>query len=249
MGKVRPEAALRAGWDLVVVRGVVFLAAVAACWLLLGIVAALDIPVWLAWVLGTPLFIALAAGPIAAMMKISEDVPWALWALLPFLVVLGAMAIALPGDHYLSVFGERVTATVADREWVETYSRRSGRDQYYVYVLHGPDGQVLAEDFRTLHDRTLEVGAPVEMLVDPRGVVAPRAPAADPGFVRMLTWVSGGWIVLMTVVLSVMGELRRRGMRPKGSGGPGGSGRPGGAPGAGSPGKTGAPGKKRRRGR
>ncbi|MBB2912515.1 putative membrane protein YgcG [Streptosporangium becharense] len=217
MDKTLQEAELRAGWGLVVVRGTSFLAAVAVLWLLLGVVVAVDIPSWVEFVVGGVLFVTLMFGPVFAMMKISEDVPWALWALLPFLVALGGTAIALPGDHYLRTFGEQVTATVVDREWVEGRKRR---DDHYRYVLHDPDGRPLVDDHTTSGD-PLEVGETVEMLVDPLGVVEPRPPASQ-GVMETATWISGGWIALMTVVLSVMGERRRRRMRPKR---PGGSGR------------------------
>lgn len=188
-----------------------FLAAIAASWWLVGIIFALGS----GWsFLGGLLGLALVGCALVVLDEISEDVPWALWGTLPFLAVLVFFGMFLPGDYYLSTFGEPVTTTVAERTWVE--GRRSNSD-YYRYVLRGPDGRLLEEvikDYR--NEPPLEIGAPVEMLVDPRGVFEAREPQELGSFTFL--WVPAAGVVLMTIVLSVMGELRRRTMLPKGSG-------------------------------
>ncbi|MEV4528011.1 hypothetical protein [Streptosporangium sp. NPDC049304] len=205
------EAALRAGWWRVVGRGVLFLAATVTSWWLIGIVFALGS----GWsFLGGMLGLALVGCALVALVGISEDVPWAVWGTFPFLAVLLLSGMFLPGDYYLSTFGEPVTTTVAERTWVE--GRRSHRD-HYRYVLRGPDGRLLDEVIKNYRDDSpLEIGAPVEMLMDPLGVFEAR----EPQELRSLTvlWVSAAGVVLMTIVLSVMGELRRRTMLPKGAG-------------------------------
>ncbi|MER5624216.1 hypothetical protein ABT061_24585 [Streptosporangium sp. NPDC002544] len=205
------EAALRAGWWRVVGRGVLFLAAMAASWWLIGIIVALGS----GWsFLGVLLGLALVGCALVVLVGISEDVPWAVWGTFPFLAVLLLTGMFLPGDYYLSTFGEPVTTTVAERTWVEG---RKSKDDHYRYVLRGPDGRLLEEVIKNYRDEPpLEIGAPVEMLVDPRGVFEAREPS-ELGSLTVL-WISAAWVVLMTIVLSVMGELRRRTMLPKGSG-------------------------------
>ncbi|MEV4748279.1 hypothetical protein AB0K21_18050 [Streptosporangium sp. NPDC049248] len=205
------EAALRAGWWRVVGRGVLFLVATAASWWLIGIIFALGS----GWsFLGVVLGLALVGCALVALIGISEDVPWAVWGTFPFLAVLLLIGMFLPGDYYLNTFGEPVTTTVAERTWVE--GRKSHRS-HYRYVLRGPDGRLFEEVIKkNRYEPQLEIGAPVEMLVDPLGVFEAR----EPGGLKSLAvlWISVAGVVLMTIVLSVMGELRRRTMPPKGSG-------------------------------
>ncbi|MEU0483183.1 hypothetical protein ABZ260_28845 [Streptosporangium sp. NPDC006013] len=188
-----------------------FLAAIAASWWLIGIVFALGS----GWsFLGVLLGLVLVICSLVVLVGISEDVPWAVWGTFPFLAVLLLTGMFLPGDYYLSTFGEPVTTTVAERTWVE--GRRS-KDDHYRYVLRGADGRLLEEVIKNYGDEPpLEIGAPVEMLVDPRGVFEAREPS-ELGSLTVL-WISAAGVVLMTIVLSVMGELRRRTMLPKGSG-------------------------------
>ncbi len=199
-------AVLRAGWWRVVVRGLLLLTTVAAAWCLIGFLLALDSLWW--WLLGLVLSSFLAVGPAMALKRISEGVPWAIWVAVPLLAVLASTCPYLPGDHYLRAYGEPVTTIVAERTWIDL---RKGAD-HYEYVLRLPDGRPLEKRIETFrYDDPLEVGAPVEMLVDPDGVFEARE-VEDRGFVGTLTSVTGGAIVLLAVLLSVLGELRRRSM-------------------------------------
>ncbi|MBB5962404.1 hypothetical protein [Planomonospora venezuelensis] len=205
------EALFRAGWWRTIGRGARLLAAVAVSWPVLGVAYAAGGWWWLPGLLALAVLLGVS---IVQLVGISEDVPWAVWGMWPFFLVL-ALTAGLPGEYYMRAYGEPVSAVVAEREWVEGSRRKY---DHYEYVLRTGDGRLVAEEFES-HRDGLEIGARVEVLTDPLGVLEPLEPSEDLGLAETLARVAWGWITLMTVVLSVLGERRRRTMRPKGSGG------------------------------
>ncbi|WP_433040343.1 hypothetical protein [Dactylosporangium sp. CS-033363] len=150
-------------------RSFLLVAATALVWLAAGIAGALG--GWLWWAVAALPTAALLAAPIV-LYKTSGGRTWPTWVAYGFVFVLLLTAYAAPGDWYMRAAGSRTTATVREVACMET---SQGRCLYH-YTLHDPAGTPLPGVFRDSVE--YEYGAPLDVVVDPRNLLAPRL-AAD----------------------------------------------------------------------
>ncbi|MER7276513.1 hypothetical protein ABT369_18925 [Dactylosporangium sp. NPDC000244] len=148
-------------------------AATAVVWLIAGVAVALGGRMW--W--------AVAALPIAALLvppillfRLSGERTWPTWVAFGFVFVLLLTAYAGPGDWYLRAAGTRTTATVREVSCpAPTRDARTNRC-LYTYKLYDASGAQLPGEFRDTVE--YEYGSPVDVVVDPHGLLGPRL-AAD----------------------------------------------------------------------
>ncbi|MEV8515177.1 hypothetical protein [Dactylosporangium sp. NPDC051484] len=145
--------------------------ATALVWLIAGVAGALGSWVW--WAVAALPTAALLVAPIL-LFWLSGERTWPTWVAFAFVFVLLLTAYAGPGDWYLRAAGTRTTATVREMSCLET-STRHGRCLYR-YTLHDASGAPLPGEFRDTV--VYEYGSPVDVVVDPRGLLGPRL-AAD----------------------------------------------------------------------
>ncbi|MEV6929374.1 hypothetical protein AB0M46_33460 [Dactylosporangium sp. NPDC051485] len=144
-------------------------AATALVWLIAGVAGALG--GWMWWAVAAVPTVALLVVPILLFWLSGERI-WPTWVAFAFVFVLLLTAYAGPGDWYLRAAGTRTTATVREVSCLET---RNGRCLYR-YRLHDASGAPLPGEFRDTAE--YEYGSPVDVFVDPRGLLGPRL-AAD----------------------------------------------------------------------
>ncbi|WP_283139163.1 hypothetical protein [Rhizohabitans arisaemae] len=201
-----PAALFKTGWGRVAVRILLYLLALFVCWLGIGIAAGLNTG-W-QWLIVVPFAIALFLVP-AALVAISERMYWHMWVSIAVCVVLFATGFTVPGDWYLRLFGERVTATVLSQE--KTVD--SDGATVYNYRLARPDGRPLAGRLESYEEYRLP--ADVLVTVDPLGVLSPRPRGGWASGVEVeVALVGFAVMAALAIVAGLKGETRRRALGP-----------------------------------
>ncbi|ROO86551.1 hypothetical protein EDD29_4124 [Actinocorallia herbida] len=154
---------------------------------------------------------------VGAWMLLDDWGPaWAAVAtcLLAGLPLLALQQAGVPANLYLRAAGDRTQAVVVGVEHVTT--KRGGYD---VYRLAGADGRTIDGDLEGAADG-LAPGAPLDVVVDPAGILEPRLAAEtddrDHDILGLVAFAAWTLLVAMTLVL---GELAARRGTPEARGG------------------------------
>ncbi|MER7002772.1 hypothetical protein ABT297_06965 [Dactylosporangium sp. NPDC000555] len=176
-------------------------AATALVWLIAGVAGALGSWVW--WAVAALPTAALLVAPIL-LFWLSGERTWPTWVAFAFVFVLLLTAYAGPGDWYLRAAGTHTTATVREVSCLETSRGRC----LYRYTLHDASGTPLPGEFRDTVE--YEYGSPVDVVVDPRGLLGPRLAAdLDSRVFDVMALVGFAGFAATAAAATAVGRVRR----------------------------------------